>query len=475
MPSFLNTIYQNNTNRRIFEYTLASCVALTVGNFAVGGDNFPLMATIVGAMVISYFYPILLILTHFLANVLPMTLAKCFDDQRTWGIMFDQIGIGDLVYGIMLVTLLVRTIAGGAFFLLRRTSVTTDLKLGGLLLGLCLWFIYGILRNFDIYGLSAPGEFRNHYIHIIVPIYIAIFFDSAPRRNLLFKFTLLSCLWFPLLCVPVIGMVKGWGIGAESRFFPAEISFGLLQGIFFCFLGNRSGCLKVPGLALWFSGLGASIMIIIDTHRSVWVPAVVMSLAYIWLTQKGIRVGFEKILGFLGLGIITIYLASMIVSAQLDQGLTEFFKERGRDAFIIDTDYESTWTWRIRRWKMELEKLETAPLTGVGFGAYWGDPDSLVRDPVFPHNLYVQILVKLGIIGFLLYGAVVLRIFQKLWQGIMGQRGYRDPERPLLLAGLIALIGSHVHYLAYSFDPFSLFFIGLAMAVVQARHAVPIP
>ena len=475
MAYFTNIIHQHRINRRIFEYTLAFGFAAILGNLAVDENKFPLTISILAMGVTTYFYPILLIIIHFLATILPMTLAKCFEDQRTWGITFDQIGIGDIVYGVMLAHLIIRILTGGAFLLVKRTAFPTDARLGILLLVLWLWFLFGILRNFDVYGLSAAGEFRNHYIYLIVPIYIAAFFNAPRQRKNLFTLTLICSLWIPLICVPAIGMVKGWHIGADSRFFPAEISFGILHGALFGFLAHRYGYVKIPGPVLWLSGLAASVMIIIDTHRSVWVPSVVMFLSYLWLTRKQIRLGFEKMLGYAGLGIFTFYLASQIVSLQLGQDLTEFIAERGKDAFIMDTSYASTWTWRIQRWQMELEKVAASPFTGVGFGAYWGDIDLLEKDPIFPHNLYVQILIKLGIIGLVLYGLLIFRVFQRIAQAMGNGQGAQKSEFVILLSGLIALIGSHVHYLAYSFDPYSLFFIGLAMAIIQAGHTTRSP
>ncbi|MCG8637393.1 MAG: O-antigen ligase family protein, partial [Desulfobacterales bacterium] len=120
------------------------------------------------------------------------------------------------------------------------------------------------------------------------------------------------------------------------------------------------------------------------------------------------------------------------------------------------------------RWEMEMDKIVDSPLTGLGFGGYWGEEHFLRTDGVSPHNLYVQILVKLGLVGLVLYLAVVARVFQKMYQAVTLTGKNKDPEFIFLITGIIALIGSHTYYLAYSFDSFSFFFIGLSMAAVNA-------
>ena len=453
----------------ILEYAVGFCIALMGGILLASGDRSLLSISIVLSTLVAYRYPIVPIIAHFLVFIFPAVLMKCFDDVRTWKIMFAGININDILLGIMIVAIVLRI--GAAFtstLLSKKQPNTIDFKLWLLIISFCLWFVYEIFRNFDIYGLSAAGEFRNHYLVLAVPVYVALFFDSAQRRRTLFKTTLLFCLVIPLLCIPFVGETKGWSIGVNSRFFPADISLGILQGLFFCFLSNKYGYTKFPPLFQGAATLVAILIILLDTHRSVWFSGIIMVIAFIGFDKKSMLPSFNKILGYGFLCLTVGLIASAIITSMLDKDLLEFITERSRDMFIFDDNFDSTLVWRMQRWNMEMEKIIEFPIAGLGFGGYWGKETILGTDGVSPHNLYVQLLVKLGFAGLLLYLAVVARIFQRIYQAIALIKNNNYPEFILLIIGMIALIGSHTYYLAYSFDSYSFFFIGLGMAAVRA-------
>ena len=85
------------------------------------------------------------------------------------------------------------------------------------------------------------------------------------------------------MCVPIIGQLKGWSIGPEARFFPASISLGLLYGLLALSLGKKYRIIKINEILYWLIFVISGLMIIIDSHRSVWIATVAVGAALFWI------------------------------------------------------------------------------------------------------------------------------------------------------------------------------------------------
>ena len=116
---------------------------------------------------------------------------------------------------------------------------------------------------------------------------------------------------------------------------------------------------------------------------------------------------------------------------------------------------------------MQIQKFYAAPIAGQGFGGYWGVSGKLGDLGISPHSLYVQTLVKLGIVGMLLYLVIILKIFDKLRRTIARYKMEANPEMAILITGMVVLITSHAFYLVYAFEYYSLLFIGLSAASLR--------
>ena len=456
-----------------FEYFIGLCIALT-GAFLLTQNTQLFFVFIVGSSLLVFIacrYPLVLIVGHFIATIFPLVLHNCFENTIEWRVLTQGVGVNDIILGAMFVAVAVRLTT--TFFLSSRSDAVkspfNDKRLTLSILGLCLWFLYEIVRNLDVHGLSSPGEFRSHYLILALPVYIAIFFDSEKSRKNLFKTALFLCLIVPVLFIPVIGEIKGWSIGAKSRFFPAMISFGILQGVLFCLLSIKWRMFKIPTVLLLPFLIVGALIIIFDTHRSVWFPAIAMIFAYFRFSQMELRQVLNKSLGYVLIIVAMSLMASAVVTSVLNIELFDFIVDRSSELFALNMDYETTWTWRIEKWKIELAKIVDFPFTGLGFGGYWGLEELVGDDGVTPHNLYVQVIVKLGLVGLFFYLMTMGLVFKRIYYGMAKLKAVNDPEFVLLVSAIIALIGSHIHYLAYGFDEYSFFFVGLGMAVIRSK------
>ena len=114
-------------------------------------------------------------------------------------------------------------------------------------------------------------------------------------------------------------------------------------------------------------------------------------------------------------------------------------------------------------------RFYASPFAGLGFGGYWGVSGLDGDAGISPHNLYIQILVKLGIIGLALYLMIIVNIFQNIRNGIGILKARKDPEIGMLITGIIVLLASHAFYIVYSLEDYSLIFIGLSIAVLRSK------
>src|SRR3990170_2770006 len=210
----------------------------------------------------------------------------------------------------------------------RKVSKQNSSGLSIYIIFFALWLFFEILRNVKEYGLSAPGEFRYRYFILVLPLYINLFFSSVEERKKLFKVLIFFSILFTLACIPIIGILKGWSIGPESRFLPSSISLGLVYGLVAIFLGKKYGLLKLSSVYLWIISIPVGIVILIDSHRSVWLALLVLLLSLILL--KEIR--FGKVLSW-SIPSILIGLVIWIVASSFGFNMIEYITTRG-SAFI---------------------------------------------------------------------------------------------------------------------------------------------
>jgi O-antigen ligase len=329
------------------------------------------------------------------------------------------------------------------------------------------WILFEIGRNIGVYGLSAPGEFRFRYLILSVPLYVCIFFAQEPERKRLFKILIASSLFLPILCIPIIGYLKGWSVGVDSRFFPSSISLGLLYGVIALGLGKKYNLITINGVLYCSIIIAVGLLILFDSHRSVWLST--MAAVIMLFIMK--EIPYRKIMTWSLLVTISVVVVYAVASKllMLSSGITpvNLVFERGSDFVRFGEDYNNTASWRVAQWKMQMQKFYAAPIAGVGFGGYWGLSGESGDLGVSPHSLYVQTLVKLGIVGILLYIVIILKIFDRLRRAIVRYRAEADQEIGILITGLIILIAGHAFYAVYAFEYYSLLFIGLAVASLR--------
>lgn len=136
------------------------------------------------------------------------------------------------------------------------------------------------------------------------------------------------------------------------------------------------------------------------------------------------------------------------------------------------------------------EIIKEHPVKGIGFGMellqkkefmapYYDKVPEAYRDPAFnmsPHNLYVDIAVRLGLIGLLLYGYIIVTALRMAWQSL-GQAA--DPGERNDLLCLVASFGAFLvqaFFADASFGPPAIvFYLHLAMITILWKQSFQTP
>ena len=127
-------------------------------------------------------------------------------------------------------------------------------------------------------------------------------------------------------------------------------------------------------------------------------------------------------------------------------------------------------------WEHELNKiLETKPLFGEGLGGYYTwDAAGKPQMGVSPHNAYVQMIMKFGLIGLTVYGLVVYEFFRKTLY--VRKQLPQGPMRAYVEMGILNVGAAHAYMMAYGMDLIILIFFGVALSAMRLQReswAVP--
>lgn len=417
------------------------------------------------AVMLAVCAPLLTLAIYLLVSVFPLLLATTP--------IYDE-GFGAIGGGLLATDVVLLVMAGATLFrLVTETRLQQRIWSGmGILVGLfAAWLLFEILRNYAVYGLSAPGEFRFRYLILVAPFYVAVSFDTLERRRLAFKLLLAASLLIPLMAILLIGNLKGWQIGPSSRFLTASLSLGLVYGLLGLYLAQKYGAISIIPVLLQAAALAVLFIVLADSHRSVWVVSTTVLLLLLILREIHLRQSAPLVLLLASFFTVGIYLAvnsRIDLDALLISRATEIFTPQAQDG---------TASWRLEQWDYQMQKFYASPWTGIGFGGYWGE------GRVAPHSLYVQTLVKLGGVGLLFYLAIVLQIGVAFWRRLQEQRDSPSPDNAIVISAFVVLIAAHAYYTVYSFEAYSWLFIGLGLAVLipeetsdeEPTYEVPMP
>jgi O-antigen ligase len=314
----------------------------------------------------------------------------------------------------------------------------------------------GVAVGFSERPLSALREFSVSYLILVLAPYAALFLRT--RKNILqvFKAVALFGVGAPLILLPLVATLKGWGIGPEARFYPSPVHMGILYGLVaICLLQSHERSWRsvfVPALPL------AGVLLIADSHRSVWLATAVAVLLFV-LTG---RIRPERFWKWGGVAVLVALLVGTALTALHRDPIAYV---ASRSVAFSNPSADGTAAWRLALWEASIEQGREHLVSGEGFGFYFDAQTSHGRITHTPHSLYVQTFLKIGLAGLLTLVALAAALVAALavaWRRVR-LCGDRQMES-VVLTGLIAACAALAYGLVYAFDPYSMVFIGLGLS-----------
>ncbi len=330
------------------------------------------------------------------------------------------------------------------------------------------FLLFEVIRNFDVFGWSAPGEFRFRYLVLVIPLYMYFYLETPSLRRSALRALIVISVYVTILVIPIIGFFKGWAVGPENRFLPASASLGVAYGFFAMLVARKYRIIHVQPLLIWITAIPVLLILIVDSHRSVWLASMVVIVTLAILQEIRLRINLRTVVQ-----VGVLFVIALIVLAQVGLPVGEYMSSRA-SAFVNPED-DPTSNWRLLMWAANLEQFSNTPILGQGFGGYWQIyiPELHQEYTVSPHSLYIQNLIKLGLAGTVLYLLVIGRVLRILKHWIYEHRRAHQPEYVLVVISFVILIASHIYYFVYAYEYYTWLFFGVGIAVLNVGNVIP--
>ena len=226
--------------------------------------------------------------------------------------------------------------------------------------------------------------------------------------------------------------------------------------------GKKFGIFKLSSYKIYIISSLAIFIILIDSHRSVWLSIIVIFIILFLIREENKRIILRRILPALAI----IAILFILVSSWTD--ISRFLSERL--LAFTNPEQDPNANWRLLNWSFQMKRFFHSPIIGEGFGGYWGF--NIYKNDIWimPHNLYIMILAKLGLVGLILYVSINIKIFVILKNSINKIITNNPEQASIIVLAFISLIGANVYAIAYPVDPrYSWLFIGLGLSAVLNR------
>jgi hypothetical protein len=131
-------------------------------------------------------------------------------------------------------------------------------------------------------------------------------------------------------------------------------------------------------------------------------------------------------------------------------------------AGILQPSSDETGAWRLAAWREQLFTLsESQWLFGKGLGSYYDWYYGLEHIQVGPHDGYVQIVLKLGLVGLLVYALFAVRFFRQMF--LARKTLSRGPYRAYIEIGLVNVAAAHALMTGYDIPLIVLIYYAIGM------------
>jgi O-Antigen ligase len=308
-----------------------------------------------------------------------------------------QLSTNDLAFGLLAASLAVRVLFIGVPR--DRTAYLPWLALGGV-------FFFSLVTGLMEFGTKAGVEARPNFYFWMAGLYFAGF-SYPPDVLKKLQRVLLWCGWGVVLVVIYrwVGLKYGFvshrvveeaGAGTEFRVVGSGPALFLaFVGIAYLAIWLRGGRLLVLGSAAVMLGL-----VLVLQHRSVWVATLGGLAVLAWHERSTVS---RKLLPILAMGLATVALVATFIAVNPSSRLLETITNSATSA----TKAQGTQMDRLLGWEDLLTDFARARprnwVIGKPYGTGYRRFVQGREEEYSPHNFFVQLMLRLGIAGLLLF------------------------------------------------------------------------
>lgn len=371
----------------------------------------------------------------------------------------------DVVFAALAVAGLARVVQRGPRTFLRQPQLT--------------WLMFGLLillafvRGVAAFGPQAAGvDFRKFFYLFAGVLYFSAFMPVQQRLRRfqdgwLLVAGLLVLLSLVRWAVELLGlpMASAWSSRGSMRVLNSAEALFLAQ-VLLIMLYGQLGRLRSRQTGRFAMVLFPVVVLL--QHRTVWV-ALFVAIILILLRERVLR---RKLLVLVAVG-------AMVTGA----GLLLVFGDGGEALLRNRASNTGTLEWRIEGWRALLAEQATSRVDlfvgrpfGAGYARTLASTGAVVE--VSPHNFYVELLLRVGIVGLAVFIWTQIWLLQRFLRSRPGEVVVRHFNPRLLLVLLTVQL---VYYLTYSPSSEQGMLMGIMFGVAYAaqeqeiglRHDLP--
>ena len=367
---------------------------------------------------------------------------------------------------------------------------------------LILLGLFYVVASGMIAGFRLPETWDHQWDQVVhwgdlgLVLLVAWWLKGEPKR-LYISFALFALgaltrvfLYFPWedFSSVIGGGYRPWGFGLWHISFSSYLVVVLLGLALFsrrllASISHRWGrFLAIAGLIL-VSVISIEV-IMVGKARGTWLAAllvvpVVLVFYCLTLWRSSASFSVHRAAGFAGIGLV---LASIVVFSQLDGVANRLAQERETYRALLEEEVANVPTSsigiRIHLWHHGIDKWLERPLFGWGTGSEKYLMEQKWMSGVFGqshyipphfHNIYLEILVRFGLVGFFILASIVWFVYREVW------KGYREGRIPAdwfyFLVGtlLFSMIWScfDIRIVKWDYRDFVLLFFAAAMVMTR--------
>lgn len=314
-----------------------------------------------------------------------------------------------------------------------------------------------------VFGKMAIGEARKFYFHFLFPILTVLLIKTFKDLR-----RLVLAIYFMAVCTSIIGYVQF--IMSPSldrtalRFVGGQGAFILLLTLFSILIVHTNGMVilnKAADTVMFILFLAS---VIITQGRSVFLAGT-LGLFLLFGLQRNKILFLSKAVAA-SIVLLMVIVAIFINMPKFEQSFMKLLSG------IREPHSDATASWRMEGWRQQLSGLSARELlVGKGLGSYylwfnkWGGKVTYA-----PHNAYVQIVLKFGLLGLFVYGLLVFSLFRKIFAA--RNRLPPGPMRAYIEMSLVNVGAAHAYMTGYDFSLVMLIFYAVGISAVKLLQDV---